>query len=143
VGRILLVWRLVRADLRRRRGEAALLLLAITAATTTLTLGLVLYGVTADPYQQTRAATAGPDVVATASSPLNGPVTPADLAALNALARVPGVIAHSGPFPLTWAALGARGLTAGAEVMGRDQTPASVDQPKLTVRWRRAPRRPS
>ena len=132
MGRILLVWRLVRADLRRRRSEAALLLLAITAATTTLTLGLVLHGVTADPYQQTRAATAGPDVVATASSPLNGPVTPADLAALNALARAPGVIAHSGPYPLTWAALGARGLKAGAEVMGRDQTPASVDQPKLT-----------
>ena len=132
MGPILLVWRLVRADLRRRRSEAALLLLAITAATTTLTLGLVLHGVTADPYQQTRAATAGPDVAATASSPLNGPVTLADRAALNALARAPGVIAHSGPYPLTWAALGARGLKAGAEVMGRDQTPASVDQPKLT-----------
>jgi ABC-type lipoprotein release transport system permease subunit len=132
VGRTLLVWRLVRADLRRRRSEAALLLLAITATTTTLTLGLVLHGVTADPYQQTRAATAGPDVVATASSPLNGPVTPADLTSLNALAQTPGVTAHSGPYPLTWAALGARGLQAGAEVMGRDQTPAAVDQPKLT-----------
>ena len=41
-----------------------LLLLAITAATATLTLGLALHGVTNQPYQQTRAATNGPDVVA-------------------------------------------------------------------------------
>lgn len=41
-----------------------LLLIAIAAATTTLTLGLALNGVTSQPYQQTRAATAGPDVVA-------------------------------------------------------------------------------
>ena len=41
-----------------------LLVLAITAATATLTLGLVLRGVTNQPYLQTRAATKGPDVVA-------------------------------------------------------------------------------
>ena len=39
-------------------------MLAITAATATLTLGLVLHGVTNKPYQQTRASTKGPDVVA-------------------------------------------------------------------------------
>ena len=44
VGRVLLVCRLAARDLRRRPGEAALLLLAIMAATTTLTLGLVLHG---------------------------------------------------------------------------------------------------
>ena len=64
MGRVLLVGRLAGRDLRRRRAEAALLLLAITAATTTLTLGLVLRGVTDEPYQRTREATAGPDVVA-------------------------------------------------------------------------------
>ncbi len=37
---------------------------AITAATTTLVLGLALNGVTSHPYQQTRAATNGPDLVA-------------------------------------------------------------------------------
>ena len=42
MGRILLVGRLAVRDLRRRRVEAVLLLLAIMAATTTLTLGLVL-----------------------------------------------------------------------------------------------------
>jgi hypothetical protein len=64
MGPILLVLRLVTRDLRRRRTEAILLLLAIAAATTTLTMALVLHGVTSQPYQRTRAATAGPDVVA-------------------------------------------------------------------------------
>ena len=41
MGRILLVVRLALRDLQRRRTEAALLLIAILAATTTLTLGLV------------------------------------------------------------------------------------------------------
>jgi hypothetical protein len=39
MGRLLLVGRLAVRDLRRRPVEAALLLLAIMAATTTLTLG--------------------------------------------------------------------------------------------------------
>ena len=64
MGRILLVVRLALRDLRRRRTEAALLLLAILAATTTLTLGLVLRDAASDPYESTRAATNGPDVVA-------------------------------------------------------------------------------
>ena len=64
MGRLLLVGRLAARDLRHRPAQAVLLLLAITAATTTLTLGLVLHGVTSQPYQQTRAATNGPDVVA-------------------------------------------------------------------------------
>ena len=57
MGKIRLVGRLVGRDLRRRPGPALLLVLAITAATATLTLGLVLHGVTSQPYQQTRAAT--------------------------------------------------------------------------------------
>jgi putative ABC transport system permease protein len=52
VGRLLLIARLVARDLRHRPSEAVLLLLAIAAAATTLTLGLVLHGVTAHsgPY---------------------------------------------------------------------------------------------
>ena len=74
MGRVLLVGRLAARDLRRRPVEAALLLLAIMAATTTLTLGLVLHDVASDPYQRTREATAGPDVVASiASGPPDGP----------------------------------------------------------------------
>jgi putative ABC transport system permease protein len=52
-------------DLRHRPGQAVLLLLAIAAATATLTLGLSLRGTTDNPYARTRAATNGPDVVAT------------------------------------------------------------------------------
>jgi putative ABC transport system permease protein len=49
MGRILLVCRLAVRDLQRRPVEAALLLLAIVAATVTLTLGLVLHDVASDP----------------------------------------------------------------------------------------------
>ena len=83
MGRVLLVGRLAARDLRRRPAEAALLVLAIMAATTTLTLGLVLRGVTNDPYESTREATAGPDVVASVTGdPFVG--QPADLAGLEA-----------------------------------------------------------
>jgi putative ABC transport system permease protein len=123
MGRILLVCRLAARDLRRRSGEAVLLLLVIMAATTTLTLGLVLHGVTTSAsYQSTRAATAGPDVVA-----WGGP--PADV---TALAHAPGVIGHTGPYPVASPVLRARGLTVPVLAEGRDQAPSPVDQPKLT-----------
>ena len=69
MGRILLVGRLAVRDLRRRRIQTALLLLAIMAATTTLTLGLVLRDAASDPYQRIREATNGPDVIASVSQP--------------------------------------------------------------------------
>ena len=62
MGKIRLVRLLVARDLRHRPAQAALLLLAITAATSILTLGLALHGVTSQPFQQTQAATNGPDV---------------------------------------------------------------------------------
>jgi ABC-type lipoprotein release transport system permease subunit len=131
VGRVLLVVRLAARDLRRRPAEAALLLLAIMAATTTLTLGLVLHGVTDKPYQSTREATAGPDVVASvAHDPRGG--RPADLAGLDALANARGVVGHSGPYPVVWATVGAHGHQAPVRVEGRDRAPATVDRPKLT-----------
>ena len=46
MSRFFVVRRLATADVRRHPVEAALLLLAITAATATLTLGLALHGVT-------------------------------------------------------------------------------------------------
>ena len=135
MSRFLVVGRLVARDLRHRPGQAALMLLAITAATATLTLGLVLHGVTSQPYQQTRAATNGPDEVAYIGQP---PATGTKLqkqAQTQAakLARAPGVTASSGPFPLAGALVRANGLTAGAEAEGRDEAPATVDQPKLTA----------
>src|ERR671915_261039 len=131
VGRLLLVCRLAARDLRRRPAEAALLLLAITAATTTLTLGLGLREATSKPYETTGAATAGPDVVASVSSPPDSGV-PADLAGLKALANDPGVAGHSGPYPVAWTKLEAHGHTLDARVEGRDTAPAPIDQPELT-----------
>jgi hypothetical protein len=127
VGRLLLVCRLAARDLCRRPAEAALLLLAIMAATTTLTLGLVLQGVTDKPYERTRKATAGPDVVASVSG---------DPAGLKALGKAPGVVGHSEPYPVVWTTLKAHGNTVPARADGRDVAPASIDQPKLTDgRW--------
>ena len=136
MSRFLVVGRLVARDLRNRPGQAVLMLLAITAATATLTLGLVLHGVTSQPYQQTRAATNGPDEVAYIGQP--PPVTGTKLqkqalTEAGKLARAPGVTASSGPFPLAGALVRANGLTAGAEAEGRDEAPATVDQPKLTA----------
>jgi hypothetical protein len=127
MGRLLLVSRLIVRDLRRRPVQAVLLLLAITAATTTLSLGLALHGVTSQPYQRTRAETAGPDVVAQFGGPGD-----AELRQVRALAHDPGVTGHSGPYPIGAAVLRARGITVEVEAEGRDQAPASADQPKLT-----------
>ncbi len=141
MGRIRLIARLAARDLRRRRGEAVLMLITIMAASATLTLGLVLHGVTSQPYAQTRAVTRGPDVVANvfpagpdtggATGPQPG-VSAHQMAALTALDHAPGVTGHSGPYPVTWALLRAHGIAAGAEVEGRDQAAAPLDQPKLT-----------
>ena len=76
MGKTVLVGRLAARDLRHHRAQAVLLLLAITAATAVLTLGLALHGVTSHPYQQTRAATSGPDVVAQLGGDLTGPHGP-------------------------------------------------------------------
>jgi putative ABC transport system permease protein len=130
MGRLLLVGRLAVRDLRRRRAEAALLLLAIMAATTTLSLGLVLRDAGSEPYQSTREATAGPDVIASVG-PDEFSGTPADLASLEALTDAPDVIGHSGPYPMIGAELEASGGTAGVWAQGRDPAEASVDQPEL------------
>jgi ABC-type lipoprotein release transport system permease subunit len=137
VGRLLVVSRLAARDLRRRPGEAALLLIAITAAAASLTLGLVLHGVTDRPYQSTREATAGPDVVASAAPPPDG--GQADLAGLKALAGASGVVGSSGPYPYTQTVAKARGVSATVWAQGRGAARAPVDRPRLTEgSWVRA-----
>jgi len=126
MGRVTLVCRLAARDLRRRPVEAALLLLAITAATT-LTLGLVLHAVINEPYRSTRNATAGPDVVAGLFPHSNGTV---DRAAVRALTNAHGVVSHSGPYPVVATILEAHGRTVVAQAEGRDTGRATVDQPK-------------
>src|SRR5580658_5261331 len=150
MGKIVLVIRLAARDIRRHRAQAILLLLAITAATTTLVLGLALNGVASHPYQQTRALTNGPDLVANygvnlgpTSGPAGGPagvnLGPAAVsaAALQAdasdLTHLSGVTGYSGPYPIASVVLRTRGLTVPVQAEGRGQAPASVDQPKLTA----------
>ena len=133
MGKILLVGRLATRDLRHRPAQAVLLLLAITSATAVLTLGLVLHGVTSQPYQQTRVATNGADVVAylpVVQQPGRRSRPPAEG---KTLIRTPGVTGHSGPYPLVGALVRAGKLTVGAEAEGREESPAAVDQPKLTA----------
>ena len=125
MGRLLLISPLAARDVRRRPAQAALLLVVIAAAMAALTLGLVLHGVTANPYAQTKAETAGPDVVA--SSVGYG----SDQRRFAALADAPGVVAHGGPFPVAWPVLTAHGVTADVMAEGREQAPAAVDQPKV------------
>jgi ABC-type antimicrobial peptide transport system permease subunit len=144
MGRILLIWRLVLRSIRQRPVEAALSVVAIAGATTTLALGLALYGVTSHPYDTTRAETAGPDIVAqagAATAPLPQPHrrgrfpsanSKQGLAVLESLTHAAGVVAHSGPFPVTFPLMHFNGLTVLAIAEGRQTGRSTVDQPDVT-----------
>ncbi|MEU0565054.1 FtsX-like permease family protein [Nonomuraea sp. NPDC005983] len=128
MGRTVLIFRLVLADVRRHKAQAAMLLLAVAVATATLALGLSLRGVSDALYEQTRAATAGPDVVA-----LSGDTGPAVTSALASLANEPEVIAHHGPYRIVYADLTTRDSTASPVVVqGFAETPGAVNRPLLT-----------
>jgi ABC-type lipoprotein release transport system permease subunit len=128
--------RLAAKDLRRHLSEGVLLFLVIAAASATLTLGLLLHGETSNPYNTTRAATKGPDAVANLSPAVsnNGSISasanPADLAAVE---RAPGVVGHSGPYPMTFALLNVHGITTSAMLEGRDAVSAQLARPALTA----------
>ncbi len=137
MGKLLLTGRLAARDLWHRPGQAILLLLSITAATAVLSLGLVLHGVTSQPYQQTREATKGPDIVADVGGPAplqpgpHGP-GPTVAAQVKTLTHAPGVTGYSGPYPVASAVLRVGGITAAVEAEGRSQASASIEQPKVT-----------
>ncbi|HEU5031008.1 MAG TPA: FtsX-like permease family protein [Spirillospora sp.] len=127
MGRILLVLRLVVADVRRHPAQAAMMLASITAATAALALGISLNGATDTLYRQTRAATAGPDVVA-----LSPGADRAATSALTPLAQASEVTAHSGPYRQYYTTLTAHGHTSRAVAQGADATPGPVDRPLVT-----------
>lgn len=130
MGRLVLVWRLVVADVKRRPVQAALLLVMIATTTTTLTLGLALRKVTDSPFARARAATSGPDVVAQIAPQAGTVARPATQFA--SLLRARGVTGSSGPYPFDLANLTAPGINIVAQAEGRDLTPAKLDQPALT-----------
>jgi putative ABC transport system permease protein len=142
MGRFLIIGRLAVRDIRYRPTQAILLLLAITAATAVLSLGLVMRGVTNQPYQQTRAATRGPDLVANlfgqsgAAGPCSGagcpgPAGDAQLASqVSALVQMRGVTGSTGPYLIAGAVItSGDGHRAGVAAEGRDEAPAAIDQP--------------
>jgi putative ABC transport system permease protein len=138
-GRALLLFRLARQDIQHHVAQAVLLVVAIAAATAVLSLAFALDGVNSNPYQQTMAATNGPDVVAQSGGPPATNVTsPADLAALVALNHVQGVVAHSGPYPIVGdtgpvgPVMRSTDLVTSVQVEGREPGVAAVDQPKVT-----------
>ncbi|GGS66747.1 FtsX-like permease family protein [Nonomuraea spiralis] len=132
MGSVVLVVRLVLADVRRHRVQAAMLLLAVAVATATMALGLSLRGASDALYEQTRAATAGPDVVA-----LSGDTGRSVTSALAALAKAPEVTAHHGPYRIVYADLTTREATSSPVVVhGFAETPGTVNRPLLTSgRW--------
>jgi putative ABC transport system permease protein len=123
MGKALLVYRLAVRDLRHHAAQAVLLVVAIVAATATLTMALSMNGVTSQPYSATKAATDGPDVVAYLTS----------AGQAKALVHAPGVASSSGPYPVVAATIGFDGRTAGAFAQGRGQEPAAVDRPYVTA----------
>lgn len=127
MGRVLLVFRLVLADVRRHLAQAAMLVVAVTAATAALALGLSLRGGTEKLYWQTREVTAGPDVVA-----LSPGTDPETIKALKSLEHAPRVVAHSGPYRQYYTSLTANGSTGAAVVQVADMTPGPVDRPLVT-----------
>jgi putative ABC transport system permease protein len=144
MGRLLLLWRLAARDLRRHPVEAVMVFLVIAAAATTLTVSFALNGVTSNPYQQTRSATAGPDVIAdvigtapaagSRGQPAGAPATqpPGTPAAIASLTCAPGVTAHSGPYPYLYSTIRFHGHRVDVVAEGRDQAPAPADQPTVT-----------
>ena len=125
MGRLLLMWRLAARDVRRRPGEAALFLVAVTAATAALTLGLAVGNAVTTGFEKTREATAGPDITAITTA-----TDPADLA--HRLATAPGVAAQSDPIFAFDATVGLHGRDAHTSVEGRETTPSTVDRPLVT-----------
>jgi putative ABC transport system permease protein len=124
MGTALLVFRLAARDVRHHAAQAVLLVVAIAAATATLTMGIALNGVTTQsPYVTTRAATKGPDVVAYLTSASQA----------NQLAHAAGVSNSSGPFPVASATIRFDGRQADVFAEGRAVAPATVDQPLLTA----------
>jgi putative ABC transport system permease protein len=138
-GRALLLFRLARQDIRHHLAQAVLLVVAIAAATAVLTLAFALSNVNNNPYQQTMAATKGPDVVAQSGyDPYTGVTSPADLTALEALNHAQGVAAHSGPYPIVGGTgpvgpvMRSTNIVTSVQVEGREPGVAAVDQPKVT-----------
>jgi len=123
MGKVLLVYRLAVRDLRHHAAQAVLLVVAIAAAAATLTMALSMNGVTSQPYEATRAAAKGPDVVAYLTSTSQA----------KSLVHASGVVASSGPYPVASGTIRFDGRSAAVFAEGRSEAPVAVDQPDVTA----------
>ncbi|HEY2080020.1 MAG TPA: FtsX-like permease family protein, partial [Streptosporangiaceae bacterium] len=98
------------------------------------------------PFQQTKAATRGPDAVAQLGGPLGwvhipghapqdfGVPSPRQIQAeARSLISAPGVTGHSGPYPVASVILRMGHMGAPVEAEGRGEALAALDQPYLTA----------
>jgi putative ABC transport system permease protein len=134
------VLRLAGRNLRRRPGQALLLLFVLCLATTTLTVATAVAKTGDAAWDRVWAQTNGGQIIARLFYPDGSALSPAALAdvqqRLAGLATDPAVAAVGGPWPDLSATgqVGAATLDLTVEV--RDPAPSAVDQPHLTSgRW--------
>jgi putative ABC transport system permease protein len=133
--------RLAARNLRRRPGQALLLLLTLTIATGVLGVAMSLYGSADEPWNRTWRATNGFHVSFTVYHP---PDEPGDRALVAGLRRrattqltgAPGVVAFGGPWSHLYGSIQLAGGTEDLTAEVRDPGPYQVDQPLVTSgRW--------
>jgi len=131
-----LVLRLARRNLRRRPGQAVLLLVTLTIATFTLGTAMALQGIEDGPWNRVFRATHGPHVGFIAFPSPDVPNDAARLADLRRraveMAESPGVVAVGGPWSHLFGSLQVPRGTEGITAEVRDPGPSAVDQPLIT-----------
>jgi putative ABC transport system permease protein len=111
--------------------QSLLLVVMIGTTTMTLTLGLALRHASQNPFGRTRAATKGPEFVATnGPAPGSGRPSPSQFAPFF---HDRWVAATAGPFPVAFTRLTAPNINVPVDAEGRDTQAAAVDQPLLTT----------
>lgn len=139
-GRMRVIVRQSWRNLRARPGQALLILLATTLATTTLSMAIAVNKTGDDAWNRVWRASRGADL--TASAGYSAAAIPADASPtwayqqLSRLKQTPGVAATAGP----WSELKTQGqigvATVDLSVQVRDPQPAALDQPIVTSgRW--------
>jgi putative ABC transport system permease protein len=135
-----LVVRLAARNLRRRPGQALLLLVTLTIATGVLGVAMSLYGSADEPWNRAWQATKGFHVSFTVYHPPDEPGDRALVAALrrraNQLTGASGVVAAGGPWSHLYGSVQIAGGTEDLTAEVRDPHPSEVDQPMVTSgRW--------
>jgi putative ABC transport system permease protein len=114
-----LAWR----NLRRRPGAAALLLIAMSVATATLTMALSVQNGARAPWDRMFTETDGAQILANSEH----------LDLLESLVHAPSVVGFIGPFPLYHKAAFVHGYPVRLTLIGRDTLNTPIDHPLVTI----------